>query len=193
MDRFEIKPIETQRLILRNWQPADLIPFAAINQDPKVMEYLLKPLTEAETAAMIEKIQRHFQKYGYGLFACILKETSQCIGYVGLNVPDFEAPFTPCVEIGWRLASNAWGKGYATEAALGVIRTAFTQYGLDEVVSFTVPANLRSIHVMEKIGMTRDLKGDFDHPKVPVGHPLRHHILYRLTKTQYFAITVTTP
>lgn len=174
--------IETDRLILREWKREDLTPFAAINQDPKVMEYLLKPLAESETAAMIEKIQKHFKLHGFGLYACTVKETSELIGFVGLNVPDFEAHFTPCVEIGWRLAFHAWGKGYATEAARAVLQVGFGKQGLHEIVSWTVPANQRSIRVMEKIGMHRDPKDDFDHPKVPKGHPLRRHVLYKLNE-----------
>jgi len=182
-----MQSIETQRLILREWKPEDLVPFAAINQDPKVMEYFFKPLTEIETAAMIEKIKKHFTKHGFGLFACILKNTSTCIGFVGLSIPEFDAHFMPSVEIGWRLSSNVWNKGYATEAALAVLKAGFEQYGLQEIVSFTVPANHRSIRVMEKIGLKRDLEGNFNHPRVPVGNPLRNHVLYRMTKEQYEA------
>jgi RimJ/RimL family protein N-acetyltransferase len=134
---------------------------------------------------MVEKIQKHFKQYGFGLFACILKSTGQLIGYVGLNAPDFEAHFTPCVEIGWRLSSEVWGKGYATEAALAVLEVGFKEYDLREIVSFTVPSNYRSIRVMEKIGMKRDMEGDFYHPKVPYEHPLRLHVLYRITKEEY--------
>lgn len=177
--------IETKHLILREWLPEDLPFFAAINQDPRVMECLLKPLTKEETAAMIEKIQRHFKLHGFGLFACILKQTSNCIGFVGLSIPEFTAHFTPCVEIGWRLSSHAWGKGYATEAAKALLKAGFEQFNLQEIVSFTVPTNKRSIRVMEKIGMTRDLNGDFDHPKVPDNHLLKAHVLYRITKADY--------
>ncbi|MBI2743595.1 MAG: GNAT family N-acetyltransferase [Chlamydiales bacterium] len=180
-----MKTIETQRLILREWKPEDLIPFAEINQDPKVMECLLKPLTLEESAAMMERMQNHFKEHGFGPFACVVKETDELIGFVGLYVPNFEAHFTPCVEIGWRLSSKAWGKGYATEAARAVLKAAFGEYGLREVVSFTVPKNLRSIAVMEKIGMKRDMKGDFLHPKIPAGHPLHQHILYRITRDEY--------
>ncbi|HEY2810815.1 MAG TPA: GNAT family N-acetyltransferase [Rhabdochlamydiaceae bacterium] len=169
--------IETERLILREWRLEDLAPFTVINQDPEVMECLLKPLTESETAAMIERIQKHFRQHGFGLFACVVKETSELIGFVGLNIPDFESHFTPCVEIGWRLASHAWGKGYATEAARAILKAGFEEYGFQEIVSFTVPANRRSIRVMEKIGMHRDPKDDFDHPKLPEAHPLRKHVL----------------
>ena len=175
-----MQTIETARLILRQWKTEDLASFVEINQDPKVMECLLKPLTEAETAALIERFQRHFKCYGFGLFACELKKTAKCIGFVGLNVPEFQAHFTPCVEIGWRLSSHAWGNGYATEAALAALKAGFEEYGLQEIIALTVPANFRSKRVMEKIGMTRDLEGDFDHPKVPDDHTLKRHVLYRI-------------
>ena len=177
--------IETERLILREWEPEDLAPFAAINQDPRVMEFMLKPLSEAETAAMIERIKAHFKQYGFGLFACTLKDSLELIGFVGLAVPAFEAPFTPCVEIGWRLAYHAWGKGYAQEAARATLKAAFETYGLQEVVSFTVPANDRSLRLMEKIGMVRDPQGDFHHPRLPPDHPLSLHVLYRMSKNRY--------
>lgn len=177
--------IETSRLILRKWEQSDRIPFSKINQDPKVMECLLKPLSVEETAAMIAKIENHFKQYGFGLFACVIKETSEFIGFVGLNAPDFEAHFTPCVEIGWRLAFHAWGKGYATEGALAVLKAGFEKYGLKEIVSFTVLNNHRSRHVMEKIGMTYNPKDNFHHPKVPLNHPLSLHVLYRITKEHY--------
>ncbi len=177
--------IETKRLLLREWLPRDLAPFTAINQDLEVMEYLFKPLTESETSAMIEKMQKHFEKYGFGLFACVVKETSELIGFVGLNTPTFTAHFTPCVEIGWRLASSAWGKGYATEAAHAVLKAAFEKYNLKEVVSFTVPMNQRSRRVMEKIGMTYNPKDDFCRPEIPLDSPLSYHVLYRITKEQF--------
>lgn len=185
MEIFDMVWIETKRLILREWLPEDLPFFAVINQDPKVMECLLKSLTEEESAAMIEKIKKHFKQNGFGLFACILKQTSNCIGFVGLSIPEFTAHFTPCVEIGWRLSSQAWGKGYATEAARAVLKAGFEQFNLQEIVSFTVLVNKRSIRVMEKIGMKRDLNGDFDHPKVPHNNPLKAHVLYRITKADY--------
>jgi RimJ/RimL family protein N-acetyltransferase len=147
--------------------------------------YWIKSLTESETAAMIERIQKNFAKYGFGLFACIVKETSQFIGYVGLHVPTFTAHFTPAVEIGWRLASSAWCKGYATEAAYAVLKAAFEKYNLKEVVSFTVPMNQRSRRVMEKIGMTYNPKDDFCRPEIPLDSPLSHHVLYRITKEQF--------
>lgn len=181
-----MKFIETERLILREWLSEDIDSLVEINQDPKVVEFLAGPRSEEETREMVEKIQKHFKKHGFGLFACVVKETSECIGFVGLNIPDFDAPFMPAVEIGWRISSKVWGKGYAPEAAKAVLDAGFMHYGLKEIVSFTVPANERSIRVMEKIGMKRDPKGDFQHPNLPDGHPLKHHVLYRMKKDQLF-------
>lgn len=177
--------IETNRLILREWQEEDLEAFARINQDPQVMEHFPALLSIEETAAFIERINQHFRKHGFGLWAVVLKESEELIGFVGLNIPSFEAHFTPCVEIGWRLASQHWGKGYATEAAKAVLKTGFKKYGLKEIVSFTVPANKRSIRIMEKIGMVRDPKDDFEHPKLPKDHPLLVHVLYRISSLNY--------
>lgn len=177
--------IETERLILREWKPEDLAPFAAINQDPKVMECFPNLLTEAQTAAMVEKIKHNMKRDGFSLFACEVKKTGKFIGFVGLSIPDFEAAFTPCVEIGWRLASDAWGHGYATEAAQAVLKFGFIDKGLEEIVSFTVPDNQRSQNVMKKIGMTRDFRSDFRHPKLPQDHPLSLHVLYRLQRKDW--------
>ena len=174
--------LETERLRLRNWQPSDREPFAQINADPRVMEFLPKRLTREESDAMVERIESHFREKGFGLYAVELREGGRFIGYVGLHTPTFTAHFTPCVEIGWRLANDSWGRGLATEGALAVVRYAFENIGLDEIVSFTVPVNLRSIRVMEKIGMTRDADGDFEHPNLPEAHPLRRHVLFHLRK-----------
>lgn len=171
--------IETERLWLRAWEDKDVAVFADINQDPKVCEFLPGPVSLNETVEWIGRINRHIRKHGYGLWAATLKDTGDVIGYVGLNVPSLKAHFTPCVEIGWRLSSEQWGKGYATEAAREVLRQGFERLGLKEIVSFTVPANLRSIRVMEKIGMTRDPQEDFLHPNLPANHPLAKHVLYR--------------
>jgi RimJ/RimL family protein N-acetyltransferase len=172
--------LETERLRLRDWRPSDRKPFAEINADPCVMEFFPNCLTREESDAMAERIESHFHTHGFGLYAAELRGDGHFIGYVGLHTPAFEVHFTPCVEIGWRIASHVWGRGLATEGALAVARHAFENLGLDEIVSFTVPANLRSIRVMEKIGMTRAAADDFEHPSLPVGHPLRHHVLYRL-------------
>ena len=139
-------------------------------------------LTKKETSNWINKIKQHFEKYGYGYWAVTLKNSRELIGYTGLNVPSYEAHFTPCVEISWRIASQHWGKGYASEAALAVLKIGFEKYGLKEIVSLTVPANKKSIRVMEKIGMERDINGDFNHPVLPKEHPLSKHILHRIFK-----------
>lgn len=178
--------IETERLILREWKSTDLPLFAAINQDEHVMEFLL-PVTELQSAEMVERFQAHLKIHGFGILACEVKSSSEFIGYVGLNIPNFNTHFSPCVEIAWRLAYHAWHKGYATEAAKAMLEHGFNQCGLQEIVAFTVPSNFRSLRVMEKIGLTRDYKGDFIHPKVPPKHPLQLHVLYRLTKSDYLA------
>ena len=172
--------LETDRLRLRTWQQGDREPFARLNADPRVMEFFPRCLSREESDAMVDRIEEHFGSKGFGLYAAQLRCDKRFIGYVGLHTPSFEAHFTPCIEIGWRLASHAWGQGFATEGAHAVVRYAFQELGLKEIVSFTVPANQRSIRVMQKIGMTRDAGDDFEHPNLPRGHPLRRHVLYRL-------------
>lgn len=170
--------IKTPRLTLRGWEAADLPPFATLNADPRVTEFLPRTLTGTESDALVARIQDHFARHGFGWWAV---EISQGFaGFVGLGVPGFEAAFTPCVEIGWRLSADHWGRGYATEAARAVAGFAFGQLGLSELVSFTVPANLRSRAVMTRLGMRHDPTDDFEHPSLPPGHPLRPHVLYRL-------------
>jgi RimJ/RimL family protein N-acetyltransferase len=143
------------------------------------MEYFPAPLTREESDALVDRIEAHFAEHGWGPWAAELRETGEFIGFIGLNVPVFEAHFTPCVEIGWRLAAEHWGRGLATEGAGAVLGYAFTELRLPEVVSFTTVANQRSRRVMEKIGMTRNPADDFDHPGLAEGHPLRRHVLYR--------------
>jgi RimJ/RimL family protein N-acetyltransferase len=169
--------LETPRLILRRWQKADCEPFYRMNSDPRVMEFFPACLSRAESDALIARAEAHFETHGFGPFAAELRDGGDFTGFVGLMVPQFEAHFTPCVEIGWRLAAEYWNQGLATEGANAVLRLAFEEAGLREVVSFTVPANLRSRRVMEKLGMT--YSGDFEHPRLPEGHPLRRHVLYR--------------
>ena len=171
----------TKRLILREWQEQDIDAFAAMNQDPEVMRFFPSTLTFDESKGLVERIRQHFISHGFGLFAVELKKTGEFIGFVGLMIPNFPAPFMPCVEIGWRIAAPFWKQGYATEAAIRVLHLAFEQFGLDEVVSFTAAVNLPSIGVMEKIGLTHTVKDDFDHPKLPKDDPLLRHVLYRLT------------
>ena len=170
----------TARLILRRWRDEDRLPFQAINADPRVMEFFPALLTAEETDLLIERIGKHFERYGFGLFAAELIETQEFIGFVGLNVPGFDATFMPAVEIGWRLSCQHWGRGLATEGAQAVVRYASETLQLPGLVSFTPAGNLRSRRVMEKIGMVHDRSGGFDHPRLPEGHPLRRHVLYRL-------------
>ena len=174
--------IETERLILRAWKEEDANAYFHINQDPKVIEFLRGSLTMEQVHDSILAANAHGDKHCYTLWAVELKETGELIGFTGLNYTDWESHFTPAVEVGWRFGSQYWGKGYATEGALGSLDYGFNKIGLKEIVSFTVPANKRSIRVMEKIGMKRDFDGDFAHPKLAANHPLLQHILYRIQK-----------
>lgn len=177
--------LETQRLLLRPWRDADGAPFAAINADPRVVRYLSPPLTPQQSDALMARILRGFVEQGFGLWAAERVDISHApfIGFVGLSVPSFEAHFTPCVEIGWRLSSGHWGLGLATEAAREVLRHAFDELRLNEVVAFTTADNRASRRVMEKIGMRHDPAEDFDHPALPHDHRLRRHVLYRCAKS----------
>ena len=177
--------IETARLLLRRWHDADREAFAHMNADPAVMEHFPARLSRQETDRLIENINAHFEHHGFGLWAAELRVTGEFIGFIGLAIPRFRAAFTPCVEIGWRLDAAHWGKGLATEGARAVAHHAFEALGLTEIVSLTVPANMRSRRVMEKLGMTHDPRDDFDHPNLPPGHPMRRHVLYRLTRSQF--------
>lgn len=172
--------IETPRLILRTWQPKDADSYYLINQDPLVVEFLYGRLTKEQVHDFIVLMNLRQNEYGYSLWATELKMTGELIGFIGINRADFVADFTPDIEIGWRLGSKFWGNGYATEGAKASLKYGFDEIGLEEIVSFTVPANKRSIRVMEKIGMQRDLDGDFSHPKVPIDHPLSNCVLYRI-------------
>ena len=169
--------IETPRLSLRRRKEADREPFSLINADPHVMEFFPACLAREESDRLIERAETHFEVHGFGPLAAELRSTGELAGFVGLMVPQFETYFTPCVEIGWRLGAAHWNQGLATEGARAVLRLAFGALGLREIVSFAVAANVRSLRVMEKLGMTYD--GEFDHPRLPEGHPLRLHVLYR--------------
>lgn len=177
--------IRTERLLLRRWRDADREPFAALNADPAVMEHLPSVLTRVESDALVDRIEAHFDEHGFGWWAVEVKGGEPFVGFVGLTVPTFDAPFMPCVEVGWRLARPCWGRGYATEAALGAVRFGFDTLKLAEIVSFTVPANCRSRRVMERIGMRYDSSADFEHVRLPVGHRLRRHLLYRITSAEW--------
>ena len=181
--------IVTSRLKLREWTDADAEPFAALNADPRVMEFFPSALTRAESDAQMAAIRGFITDHGYGLYAAEEKATGRFIGFIGLWPPSFEAHFTPAVEIGWRLARGSWGQGYATEGARAVVDHAFGPLGLDGLVSFTAEWNRPSRRVMEKIGMTHDPAEDFVHPKLPEGHKLSRHVLYRLSRKDWLAGT----
>ena len=176
--------VESPRLLLRAWQETDRAPFAEMNADPEVLRFFQSALTVEETDVLVDAIGRHFERHGFGLWAVELKETNEFAGFIGLSVLSFQAHFTPCIEIGWRLAARFWNQGLATEGASLVLAFAHDRLGMEEVVSFTAADNLASQRVMEKIGMVRDMKGDFDHPQIPKGHPLCRHVLYRSLVTR---------
>jgi RimJ/RimL family protein N-acetyltransferase len=182
--RPELSEPSTARLVLRQWREQDRAPFAALNADPLVMAHFPSRLTQSESDALMDRCVAQIERRGYGLWAVQTRAGGDFIGFVGLAVPTWEAKFTPCTEIGWRLARSAWGHGYATEAANTVLATAFGLLKLEEVVSFTTTHNLPSRRVMERIGMTRDPSEDFDHPRVTEG-PMRRHVLYRLSKADW--------
>jgi RimJ/RimL family protein N-acetyltransferase len=167
---------------LRRWRNADRAPFAAMNADPRVMEHFPAVLSREESDERIERFRAHFDRHGYAQWAVEIPEVTPFAGFVGLSVPAFEAHFTPTVEVGWRLAAEYWGHGYATEGARAALEFGFTELKLSEIVSFTVPANVRSRRVMERLGMTHDPGDDFDHPGLADGHPLRRHVLYRIRR-----------
>jgi len=180
----DVTVIETPRLLLRRWQSADREPFARLNADPRVMEFLPAILSREQSDALADRLEAHFNCRGFTFFALELRGTGEFIGFTGAAVVPFEAHFTPCVEVGWRLAFEHWGHGFATEAAHAVLRYCRETLNLPQVVAFTVPANVRSRRVMEKCEMTYDPSGAFDHPNIPQGHPLRRHVLYRYTVAQ---------
>lgn len=173
--------IETPRLILRDWQQEDLEPFRQLNSDKEVMRYFPKIYSEEETDAFYEAIKKEFQEYNYGLYAVEVKESKEFIGFIGFHRATFEADFTPCVEIGWRLKRDAWGKGYATEGARACLEYGFTNLNFKEVYSFTAKINEPSQNVMKKKGM--HYVKDFNHPKVPHDCNLRRHVLYVIRNT----------
>lgn len=168
---------------LRRWRPEDLEPFAALTADPQVAEHFPSRLSREESEAMFRRIEEHFKKHGYGLWAVELPGQIPFIGFIGLAVVSFEASFTPCVEIGWRLTPPWWGMGLATEGARAALAYGFERLGLEEIVAFTVPGNIRSRRVMEKLGMR--YSEDFEHPSMDAHHPLCRHVLYRLSRSEW--------
>jgi len=175
----------TSRLLLRHWRDEDRAPFAAMGADPAVMEHFPALLSRAESDAFVDRVGADLERRGWGLWAVEEIGSPGFLGFVGLNVPGFEAHFTPAVEIGWRLARHAWGRGIASEAARGALVLAFEDLGLDEVVSFTTTTNVRSQAVMRRIGMTHDPADDFDHSNIDGDSPLRRHVLYRRRRVSY--------
>lgn len=178
----------TERLILRPWRKKDLEPFARLNADPRVMEYFPNILSHEESDQMVMRMQAKIDKRGWGLWAVSVPNVSEFIGFIGLNDVDkafFPVHFAPAIEIGWRLAFDYWGKGYATEGAKACLKYGFESLKLDEIVSFTAVQNKRSRKVMEKIGMHCDPKDDFDNPKIAEGDRLRPHVLYRLRNNEW--------
>ena len=182
----ELIEFDTKRLLLRQWGATDRDPFATLNADPKVMEFYPAPLSRGESNAMANRCQALISEHGWGFWAVETKDTQEFVGFVGLHTPAPELPFSPCVEVGWRLAAKHWGKGFATEAARGALRIGFEQLGLPEIVSFTSVGNIRSRAVMERLGMRR-AKEMFEHPAIAVGSALRKHCLYRLSRGQWLA------
>jgi RimJ/RimL family protein N-acetyltransferase len=180
-----LSEIRTQRLLLRPWRESDREPFAAINADPAVMQHFPATLSRCESDAAIDRIEKHWDEHAFGFWALELVGDAPFIGCAGLARPSFDAHFTPCVEVGWRIAREHWGRGYATEAAQAAVHRGFLQLALEEIVSFTVPGNHRSLRVMEKLGMRREPGDDFDHPRLPANHRLQRHVLYRLTREQW--------
>jgi RimJ/RimL family protein N-acetyltransferase len=169
--------LTTPRLRLRQWVESDREPFAALNADAEVMRYFPAPLSRAESDAMVDRERSRIADRGWGLWAVEVLDRTPFIGFVGLAVPSFSAHFTPAVEVGWRLSEEAWGNGYATEAATAALTFAFEKLRLPEVVSFTAQSNDRSRRVMERLGMSHDTTDDFDHPRID--GPLKAHVLYR--------------
>lgn len=179
---MKILRLESERLLLREWTDSDAQPFINMNCDPDVMRFFPKPLTAEESKQFISKSNSILLEKQFGLWAVEVKESAEFIGFIGLAVPTFDAHFTPCTEIGWRLTKKSWGMGYATEGAIRILQYAFKDLDFEEIVSFTSELNLPSIKVMERLGMKRSPTEDFDHPRVEKGHRLERHVLYRIRR-----------
>ena len=178
--------LESDRLRLRQWQAADLPAFAEMGADPVVMEHFPARLDRERSDALALRFKTMIDERGWGVWALERKAGGEFIGFVGLNIPSDELPFSPCVEIAWRLAQGYWHQGYASEAARVALRFGFVELDLEEIVAFTSLGNLRSQAVMARLGMRRSPE-NFQHPALPEGHPLREHCLYRLARGEWRA------
>ncbi len=183
-----VPTICTQRLILRPWKESDLEPFAALNNDPRVMEFYASTLSREESDALAKKFQNEFAQRGYGHWAVEVPEKADFIGYIGLNYWNLEASFAPCIDIGWRLAVEHWGQGYATEGASAALKYGFEVFKFPEIVSMATIENTKSHRLMERLGMKRNPSEDFEHPKVPKGNPLSWRVLYRLKQERWLEL-----
>ncbi|HWA99873.1 MAG TPA: GNAT family N-acetyltransferase [Pirellulales bacterium] len=166
-----------EHVSLRQWRESDLAPYASMNADPEVMRYFPAPLSREQTAASLARQRALIEERGWGLWA--LDVNGAFAGFVGLAVPNFQAPFMPCVEAGWRLRHEYWGRGIAYRGALQTLDYGFQVLKLREIVSFTAAVNVRSRRLMERLGFEHDAASDFDHPSISAGHELRPHVLYR--------------
>lgn len=182
---IRVPELRSERLLLRQWREEDREPFAALNADPRVMEFFTSTLSRTQSDEMVERIRRHFVERGFGLWAVEVPGLAPFAGFVGLKYPHLPAPFVPAVEIGWRLAYEHWGRGYAIEAARAVLTVAFSRLALNEIVSITTTTNLRSRQVMMRLGLRHAPADDFEHPNIAEGHPFRRHVLYRLTRADW--------
>lgn len=180
-----VPELRTTRLRLRGFGDADRAPFAAMNADPEVMRFMSRRLDRAQSDALLDRILARWAALGFGLWAIERLDDGAFLGFAGLAEPSFTAPFTPAIEVGWRLARAAWGHGYATEAGAASLRFGFEELRRGEIVSFTAAGNERSRRVMERLGMTRDPGDDFDYPLVDSGHPIRRQVLYRLPRNRW--------
>lgn len=177
--------LQTNRLTLRPWRESDIEPFAVMNADPRVMEFFPSIRTREQTRSTVERAVASFDKHGFGWWAVEVRGVAPFIGFIGLAYPGFESDFTPCVEVGWRIAFDHWGQGYATEGARAALSFGFDQRQFPEIVSFTAVDNQRSRRVMEKLGMTHAVTDDFDHPVIDRENRLCRHVLYRISRERW--------
>jgi RimJ/RimL family protein N-acetyltransferase len=185
MQKITAPNLKTKRLLLRQWKNSDLPIFAKINSNSEVMQFFPSLLTQTESDVFAKKIIQELQEKPYGLWAVEIPAIAPFIGFIGLHYQDFKATFTPCIEIGWRLDSAYWKKGYATEAGKKVLEYAFKTLKLNEVVSFTSEKNFRSIALMKRLGLHYHPENNFEHPKLPKGHPLSYHVFYSMSKQEW--------